>query len=169
MKRFLFLSMLVFIAVMIGVSIHEKEDDMPFPQKLERAMRLTQMEEHQDDDYDYIVRHPSFFEQTEDSLMEKGCCRFSFGRTAQRLCRRHLWNKTPIASPLNKRWLNTPLISMRPTGRKATTSSFSQATFLMIQARLQAAATMPSSYSTASFGSSRRWLIQKIAKRPSND
>ena len=78
MKRFLFLSMLVFIAVMIGVSIHEKEDDMPFPQKLERAMRLTQMEEHQDDDYDYIVRHPSFFEQTEDSLMEKGCCRFSF-------------------------------------------------------------------------------------------
>ena len=34
MKRFLFLSMLVFIAVMIWVSVHEKEE-MPLMQKLE--------------------------------------------------------------------------------------------------------------------------------------
>lgn len=70
--------MLVFIAFMIWVSVHEKEDDMPLPQKLERAMRLTSMKEYQDDDYDYVVRYPSFFEQTDDSLMDKGCCRFSF-------------------------------------------------------------------------------------------
>ena len=78
MKRFLFLSMLVFIAFMIWVSVHEKEDDMPLPQKLERAMRLTSMMEYQDDDYDYVVRYPSFFEQIDDSLMDKGCCRLSF-------------------------------------------------------------------------------------------
>lgn len=78
MKRFLFLSMLIFIVVMIWVSVYEKEDDMTVPQKLERAMRLTRMMEYQDDDYDYTVRFPSFFEQTEDSLLDRGCCRFSF-------------------------------------------------------------------------------------------
>lgn len=78
MKRFLFLSMLVFIVLMIWVSVHEKEDNMPLPQKLERAMRFTQMKEYHDKDYDYLVRYPSFFEQTDDSLMEKGTCRFSF-------------------------------------------------------------------------------------------
>jgi len=51
---------------------------MTVPQKLERAMRLTRMMEYQDDDYDYTVCYPSFFEQTEDSLLDKGCCRFSF-------------------------------------------------------------------------------------------
>ena len=78
MKRFLFLSMLIFIVVMIWVSAYEKEDDMTVPQKLERAMRLTRMMEYHDDDYDYIVRYPTFFEQTDDSLMDKGACRFSF-------------------------------------------------------------------------------------------
>ena len=63
MKRFLFLSMLVFIAIMVWVSVHEKEDDVPLPQKLERAMRLTRMMEYQDDDYEYIIRYPAFFEQ----------------------------------------------------------------------------------------------------------
>lgn len=77
MKRFLFLSMLVFIAVMIWVSVHEKEE-MPLMQKLERAMRLTLMKEYHDETYDYTIRYPSFFEKTDDSLMEKGNCRFSF-------------------------------------------------------------------------------------------
>ena len=72
MKRFLFLSMLIFIVVMIFMSVHEKEDHIPLPQKLEQAMRLTRMKEYHDDDYDYVVRYPSFFEQTADSLMEKG-------------------------------------------------------------------------------------------------
>ena len=78
MKRFLFFAMLVFMAVMIYVSVHEKEDALSLPQKVERAMRLARMNEYHDDDYDYKVRFPSFFEQTDDSLMEKGTCRFSF-------------------------------------------------------------------------------------------
>lgn len=36
------------------------------------------MKEYRDDDYDYTIRYPSFFEQTDDSLMDRGCCRFSF-------------------------------------------------------------------------------------------
>ncbi|MBO5594268.1 MAG: hypothetical protein J5931_06665 [Prevotella sp.] len=78
MKRCLFLSMLVFIGLMAWVSVHEKEDNMPLPQKLERAMRLTRMKKYHNEDYDYTVRYPSFFEQTDSSLMEKGTCRFSF-------------------------------------------------------------------------------------------
>ena len=78
MKRFLFLSMLIFIAVMIYVSVHEKEDHTPLPQKLEKAMKLTRMKEYHDDDYDYVVRYPAFFEQTADSLLDRGCSRFSF-------------------------------------------------------------------------------------------
>ena len=78
MKRFLFIAMLVFMAVTIYVSVNEKEDDTPLPQKVERAMRLTRMKEYHDEYYDYTVRYPSFFEQTDDSLMEKGTCRFSF-------------------------------------------------------------------------------------------
>ena len=66
MKRFLFLSMLIFIAIMIYVSVYKKEDHSPLPQKLEQAMRLTRMKEYHDDDYDYVVRYPSFFEQTAD-------------------------------------------------------------------------------------------------------
>lgn len=78
MRRFLFVSMLVFITVMAWVSVYEKEDDSPLSQKLERAMSLTRMRVYHDDDYDYTVRYPSFFEQTPDSLLDKGCCRFSF-------------------------------------------------------------------------------------------
>lgn len=78
MKRFLFLSILVFLVFMIWMSVHEKEDNSPLPKKLEKAMRLTRMKEYHDDDYDYTVRYPSFFEQTADSLLDKGCSRFSF-------------------------------------------------------------------------------------------
>ena len=78
MKRFLFLSMLVFMIIMIWVSVHDKEDNLTVPQKLERAIKLARMKDYHDDDYDYKVRYPSFFEHTEDSLMDKGCCRFSF-------------------------------------------------------------------------------------------
>ena len=47
MRRFLFLSMLVFIGVMIWGSVHEKEE-LPLIQKLERAMELTRMLEYKD-------------------------------------------------------------------------------------------------------------------------
>ena len=78
MKGFLFLSMLIFIVVMIFMSVYEKEDHMPLPQKLEQAIRLTRMKEYHDDDYDYVVRYPAFFEQTPDSLLDKGNSRFCF-------------------------------------------------------------------------------------------
>ena len=78
MKRFLFISVLVFLVAMIWESVREKEDTTPLPQKLERAMRLTRMCEYHDDDYDYTIRYPAFFEQTADSLLDKGCSRFSF-------------------------------------------------------------------------------------------
>ena len=77
MKRFLFLTMLVFIVVMIWVSVHDK-DDKPLEVRFKDAMELTQMKEYHDENYDYVVRYPSFFEQTDDSLIEKGTCRFSF-------------------------------------------------------------------------------------------
>ena len=47
MRRFLFLSMLVFIGVMIWGSVHEKEE-LPLIQELERAMELTRMLEYKD-------------------------------------------------------------------------------------------------------------------------
>ena len=77
MKRFLFLSMLLFIVVMIWMSEHDKKEK-PLAQKFNQAMELTRMNEYHDENYDYVVRYPSFFEQTDDSLMEKGTCRFSF-------------------------------------------------------------------------------------------
>ena len=63
---------------MIYVSVHEKENDQSLPQKLEQAIRLTRMKEYHDDDYDYVVRYPAFFEQTPDSLLDKGNSRFCF-------------------------------------------------------------------------------------------
>ena len=54
--------MLVFIAVMAWLTVYEKEDDTSLPQKLERAMRLTQMMSYQDDDFDYTIHYPAFFE-----------------------------------------------------------------------------------------------------------
>ena len=77
MKRFLFISMMVFLVVMIWVSVHDK-DDKHLAQKFKQAMELTQMKEYHDENYDYVVRYPAFFEQTDDSLIEKGTCRFSF-------------------------------------------------------------------------------------------
>lgn len=77
MKRFLFLVFIGFIALMIFMSEYEPADQ-PLPKKLEHAIKQTHMMEYHDDDYDYVVRHPQFFEQTADSLMDKGACRFTF-------------------------------------------------------------------------------------------
>ena len=77
MKRFLFLVFIGFIALMIFMSEYEPADQ-PLPKKLEQAIKQTRMMEYHDDDYDYVVRHPQFFEQTADSLMDKGACRFTF-------------------------------------------------------------------------------------------
>ncbi len=65
MKRFLFLVFLGFIPLMIFLSEHATADQ-PLPPKLEHAIKQTRMMEYHDDDYDYVVRHPQFFEQTAD-------------------------------------------------------------------------------------------------------
>ena len=101
MKRFLFLSMLVFIGVMIWVSVHEKEE-MPLVQKLERAMEVTRMLEYQDEDYDYVVRYPSFFEQTDDSLMAKGSCRFSFWQDSTEIVQTAFVEQNPEGMSLDQ-------------------------------------------------------------------
>ena len=98
---------------MIYVSVHEKENDQSLPQKLEQAIRLTRMKEYHDDDYDYVVRYPSFFEQTADSLMEKGSSRFCF------------W----------QRWQSMPPISMPLSNRKATDASSFQDIFILKRGR----------------------------------
>ena len=78
MKKFLFLSFGAFVALMVYMSNCSGCDDRPLAEKLERAMTLTRMVVYHDDDYDYTIKYPMFFEPTDDSLMEKGCCRFSF-------------------------------------------------------------------------------------------
>ena len=89
MKRFLFLVFIGFIALMIFMSEYEPADQ-PLPKKLEQAIKQTRMMEYHDDDYDYIVRHPQFFEQTADSLMDKVPAASPSGRTASRWCSRPL-------------------------------------------------------------------------------
>ena len=103
MKRFLFLTMLAFIAGMVYVSVHKKEDNTSLPQKMEQAMRLTKMMAYQDDDYDYIVRYPGFFEQTDDSSLNRRTIRSwkkavavsASGETTLRLSKRLLWKTMP--------------------------------------------------------------------------
>ena len=77
MKRFLFWVFVGFIALMIFMSEYEPAD-APLPLKLEHAIKQARMVEYQDDDYDYVIHYPQFFEQTDDSLMDKGACRFTF-------------------------------------------------------------------------------------------
>lgn len=71
------LTMFAFLVIMAFVSFYQKEEK-PLLEKLEQAMRLTRMKEYRNHDYQYVIRYPAFFEQTSDSLMDKGCCRFSF-------------------------------------------------------------------------------------------
>lgn len=102
MRKFLFLFVIAFIIVMIFVSLYEKDDDVPLPQKLERAMRLTRMMEYQDDDYEYIIRYPAFFEQTDDSLMDKGCCRFSFWQDSTEITQTAFVEQNPDSLTLDQ-------------------------------------------------------------------
>ena len=79
MKKFLFIVFLAFLALMIFMSEYEPADE-PIPQKLEKAIKQARLLEHQDDDYDYVVRYPQFFQLADDSLMDKGACRFTFAQ-----------------------------------------------------------------------------------------
>ena len=78
MKRFLFFAFGAFVVLMIYMSNCDGCNDRPLAEKLERAMLQTRLVTYHDDDYDYTIKYPMFFEPTDDSLMEKGSCRFSF-------------------------------------------------------------------------------------------
>ena len=78
MKRFLFITFLGYVGVMVYMSNCAGCVDRPLAEKLERAILQTRLLTYHDDDYDYTIKYPMFFEPSDDSLMEKGCCRFSF-------------------------------------------------------------------------------------------
>ena len=80
MKRFLFISMAIFMGLTAYMSSFHRVVNLSWPQKFERAMALTPMGEYHDDDYDYTIRYPAFFQRSDDTLMDKGTCRFSFWR-----------------------------------------------------------------------------------------
>lgn len=65
-------------------------------------MRLTRMLEYQDQDYDYVVRYPAFFEQTDDSLMEKGTCRFSFWQDSTEIVQTAFVEQNPDSLTLDQ-------------------------------------------------------------------
>lgn len=87
-----------FIALMIFMSEYEPADQ-PLPKKLEQAIKQTRMMEYHDDDYDYVVRHPQFFEQTADSLMDKGACRFTFWKDSVEVVQSAFVEPMPTHSP----------------------------------------------------------------------
>ena len=78
MKKFLFLAFGAFVVLMVYMSNCAGCVERPLAEKLERAILQTRLLTYHDDDYDYTIKYPMFFEPSDDSLMEKGCCRFSF-------------------------------------------------------------------------------------------
>lgn len=80
MKRCLFLAFSVFLGLMVYMSEYHRNDQHSWPQILERAMALTPMQEYHDDDYDYTLRYPAFFQRDDDTLLDKGTSRFTFWR-----------------------------------------------------------------------------------------
>ena len=80
MKRFMFLAIGIFMGLMIYLSNFHCVVNLSWPQKIERAMALSPMAEYHDDDYDYTVRYPAFFQRDDDTLLDKGTSRFTFWR-----------------------------------------------------------------------------------------
>ena len=80
MKRFIFLTIAAYFVLMGLMSNCQRVTHVSTLVKLQRAMRLTNMAEYHDDDYGYTVRYPVFFQRSDDTMMDKGSCRFSFWR-----------------------------------------------------------------------------------------
>lgn len=84
MRRFLVLFILALVAGSLFITQKKEEDDTPLPEKLEKAMRNTQMNTYRDPFYGYVVHYPSFFEQVSNSqVKEKGYCQFRFWNVEQ--------------------------------------------------------------------------------------
>lgn len=79
MRRFILTAIFLLLSITVIVSVYNREDDTPFPEKLEKAIKFTRMKEYQDKLFGYKIRYPAFFKQTPDSLLdEAGSCRFSY-------------------------------------------------------------------------------------------
>lgn len=84
MRRFLVLFILALVAGSLFITQKKEEDDTPLPEKLEKAMRTTQMKAYRDSFYGYVVHYPSFFEQVSNpQVKEKGYCQFRFWNVEQ--------------------------------------------------------------------------------------
>ncbi len=84
MRRFLVLFILALVAGSLFITQKKEEDDTPLPEKLEKAMRNTQMNTYRDPFYGYVVHYPSFFEQVSNpQVKEKGYCQFRFWNVEQ--------------------------------------------------------------------------------------
>lgn len=84
MRRFLVLFVLALVAGSLFITQKKEEDDTPLPEKLEKAMRTTQMKAYRDPFYGYVVHYPSFFEQVSNpQVKEKGYCQFRFWNVEQ--------------------------------------------------------------------------------------
>lgn len=74
---------LVLLLIIIGTIIVLKRGDKEIPtfqEKLEEAIKYSQMRTYHDKYYDYEVKYPAFFEQVSDSLIdEEGACLFRCG------------------------------------------------------------------------------------------
>ena len=76
----MFIAIAAYFVLMVGMTNCRRVVHVSTQVKLQRAMRLTQMAEYHDDDYGYTVRYPVFFQRSDDTMMDKGSCRFSFWR-----------------------------------------------------------------------------------------
>lgn len=84
MRRFLVLFILALVAGSLFITQKKEEDDTPLPEKLEKAMRNTQMNTYRDPFYGYVVHYPSFFEPVSNpQVKEKGYCQFRFWNVEQ--------------------------------------------------------------------------------------
>lgn len=84
MRRFLVFCILALVAGSLFITQKKEEDDTPLPEKLEKAMRNTQMNTYRDPFYGYVVHYPSFFEQVSNpQVKEKGYCQFRFWNVEQ--------------------------------------------------------------------------------------
>lgn len=84
MRRFLALFILALVVGSLFITQKKEEDDTPLPEKLEKAMRNTQMNTYRDPFYGYVVHYPSFFEPVSNpQVKEKGYCQFRFWNVEQ--------------------------------------------------------------------------------------
>lgn len=80
MKRFIFLTIGIYMGLMIYLSNFHRVVNLTWPQKIERAIALSPMAEYRNAEYGYTVRYPAFFQRDDDTLLDIGTSRFSFWR-----------------------------------------------------------------------------------------